>query len=353
MKNRIPAWLGMGTLAALIGLFGASALAAEQTPKNWKMPRTAYGQPDLQGVWTNATITPLERPKEFANLVLTDAEAKTIEAQNSQFNEEADAPTDPKLRTQDLPASCGLGFTGADCGYNNFWIDRGREVITVNGERRSSLIVDPPNGKVPLLPERQKFMAERIKGMRSNFDGPEVRPLAERCLLAFGSSSGPPMLPVLYNNHYQIVQTKDTVMILVEMVHDARTVHLNGKPLPANVRKWMGHSIGRWEGDTLVVETSNFTEKESFRGSTSNLKVIERFTRVGPDKMNYRFTVEDPAAFVSPWSAEYPFYTTNEQIYEYACHEGNYALPGILAGAREDEKKKAAAAPATTGGAGK
>ena len=138
----------------------------------------------------------------------------------------------------------------------------------MNGERRSSLLVDPPNGKVPLLPERQKFLAERIKTMRTNFDGPEVRPLAERCLLAFGSSSGPPMMPVLYNNHYQIVQNKDTVMILVEMVHDARVIHLGGKPLPANVSKWMGHSIGRWEGDTLVVETSNFTEKESFRGST-------------------------------------------------------------------------------------
>jgi hypothetical protein len=182
------------------------------------------------------------------------------------------------------------------------------------------------------------MLAERFTMMRTNFDGPEVRPLAERCLLAFGSSSGPPMLPVLYNNHYQIVQSQDTVVILVEMVHDARIIRLNAKP--SGLSKWMGDSVGRWEGDTLVVETTNFTDKESFRGSTPKLKITERFTRVGPDKMNYRVTMDDPAAFTQPWTAEYPFYTTNEPIYEYACHEGNYALPGILAGAREDEKRK-------------
>jgi hypothetical protein len=299
-------------------------------------------------MWTNATITPLERPKELGDrLVITDAEARTIEAQNDAFAEESDAPTDPKTRTQDLPESCGLGFKGADCGYNHFWIDRGREVITVNGERRSSLITAPADGRVPaLVPERQKVMAQRTMGMRTNFDGPEARPLAERCLLAFGSSSGPPMLPVLYNNHYQVVQTKDTVMILVEMVHDARIIRLGGKHLPSTMRKWMGDSVGHWEGDTLVVETTNFTDKEMFRGATQDLKITERFTRVGPGEMNYRFIVEDPAAFTQTWSAEYPFHMTGEAIYEYACHEGNYALPGILAGAREEEKRK------TAGGAG-
>jgi hypothetical protein len=325
-------------LAALVA-FAAPALAGEQVPKNWKMPRTADGHPDLQGFWTNATITPLERPAEFGTrLVISDDEAKKIEAANQQFAEESDAPTDPKLKTQDLPHSCGLGFTGADCGYNHFWIDRGQEVITVNGERRSSLIIDPPDGKVPMLPERRKLLGQRMMAMRSNFDGPEVRPLAERCLMAFGSSAGPPMLPVLYNNHYQIVQNKDTVMILVEMVHDARVVRMGGQHPPRTMRKWMGDSVGRWEGDTLVVETANFTEKESFRGSTESLKVTERFTRVAPDKMVYRVTIEDPGAFTQPWSIEYPFYATNEPLYEYACHEGNYALPGILAGARADEK---------------
>ena len=332
-------------LSALV--LGAPAIAAA-APAKWQAPRTADGHPDLQGIWTNATITPLERPKEFGErLVISEAEAKTIESQNQQFNDEADAPTDPTTRTQDLPHSCGLGFTGADCGYNNFWIDRGQSVIEVNGERRSSLIVEPKDGRVPLLPERQKLLTERYMMMRTNFDGPEARPLAERCLLAFGSSSGPPMLPVLYNNHYQIVQSRDTVMILVEMVHDARIIRLNGKP--SGVSKWMGDSVGRWEGDTLMVETSNFTDKESFRGATPKVKITERFTRVAPDKINYRVTVDDSTAFAQPWTAEYPFYITNEPIYEYACHEGNYALPGILAGAREDEKRK----PPTTAASGK
>jgi hypothetical protein len=334
---------GLAVLLASLG--STAAVAAEQAPKNWRAPRTADGQPDLQGVWTNATITPLERPAEFGErLVITDAEAQKIESANQQFAEESDAPTDPNVKTQDLPHSCGLGFSGADCGYNHFWIDRGRQVITVNGERRSSLIVDPPNGKVPaLLPDRQKLMAQRMLAMRQNFDGPEARPLAERCLLAFGSSSGPPILPVLYNNHHQIVQTKDTVVILVEMVHDARVVRLGGAPLPKGIAKWMGDSIGHWEGETLVVETTNFTDKEIFRGSTPSLKVTERFTRVAPDTMNYRVTMEDPGAFTKPWTVEYPFYATAEKIYEYACHEGNYALPGILAGARADEQKASAA----------
>jgi hypothetical protein len=320
-------------------LLPALTLSAEPASK-WQVPRTADGHPDLQGMWTNATITPLERPKEFGDrLVISDAEAKRLEAENQKFSEEADAPTDPKTRTQDLPHSCGLGFTGADCGYNFFWIDRGQSVIAVNGERRSSLIVEPKDGRIPMRPDRLKLLTERYMSMRTNFDGPEARPLGERCLLAFGSSSGPPMLPVLYNNHYQIVQNQDTVVILVEMVHDARIIRLNGKPLPKHIRKWMGDSVGRWEGNTLVVETSNFTELESFRGSTENLKVIERFTRVAPDTINYQVTLDDPTAFSQAWTAEYPFHATEEPIYEYACHEGNYALPGILAGAREDEKK--------------
>jgi hypothetical protein len=332
----------------LVLLLSATPAVAADTAK-WRVPRTADGHPDLQGVWTNATITPLERPKEFGDrLVIGEAEAKAIEAQNQQFNEASDAPTDPKTRTQDLPHSCGLGFTGADCGYNNFWIDRGQTVAEVNGERRTSLIVEPANGRVPLLPERQKLLTERYLAMRTNFDGPEARPLAERCLLAFGSSSGPPMLPVLYNNHYQIVQTKDAVMILVEMVHDARIVRLGGKP--SGIPKWMGDSVGRWEGDTLVVETTNFTEKESFRGSTPDMKITERFTRVAPDKIDYRVTIDDPVAYSQAWTAEYPFYATNEPIYEYACHEGNYALPGILAGAREDEKRQPPAQTKVSGG---
>lgn len=327
---------------ALCAAHSAVAQTTATSP-DWKAPRTAGGHPDLQGMWTNATITTLERPNEFGDrLIMTQAEAKTIESQNDAFNADASAPTAPGTKTEDLPESCGLGFKGADCGYNFFWIDRGSQVLTVNGERRTSLIIDPPNGKVPpLLPERQKTVMQRYMAMRSNFDGPEARPAGERCLLSFGSSSGPPMLPVLYNNHYQIVQNQDTVMILVEMVHDVRVIRLGGKPLPKNIRKWMGDSIGRWDGETLVVETTNFTDQETFRGATADLKVIERFTRVGPETINYRFTVEDPAAFTRPFSGEYAFHLTNDPIYEYACHEGNYALPGILAGARADEKAAA------------
>lgn len=324
-------------VALACGAAGAVAHegAKAKTSSNWKAPRTADGHPDLQGVWTGATITPLERPDQFGTrLVISEAEAKQLEGAEAQYNAEADAPSD---LSKPAAATCRSG-SGPTCGYNNFWIDRGSQVITVNGERRSSLIVDTPDGKVPLLPERRQYLAGRMQSMRDNFDGPEVRPLGERCLLAFGSSSGPPMLPVLYNNHYQIVQNRDTVVILVEMVHDARIVRMGGKHLPDTVRKWMGDSIGRWDGDTLVVETRNFTDNESFRGATRDLKVTERFTRVGPDKIEYRFTIEDPKAYTQAWSGEIPFYATNDAIYEYACHEGNYALPGILAGAREQER---------------
>ena len=326
--------------AAVALLCAASGAAARDaaTADVWRAPRTEHGHPDLQGVWTNATITPLERPDRFGDrLVITEEEARELEGAEAAYNAEADAPSD---LSKPAPATCRSG-SGPTCGYNNFWIDRGSQVATVNGERRSSLIVDPPNGKAPLRPERRQYMTERANRMRQNFDGPEARPLGERCLLAFGSSSGPPMLPVLYNNHYQIVQTKDAVVILVEMVHDARIIRLDGRPAPAKAPKWMGDSVGRWDGDTLVVETTNFTAHESFRGATPQVRITERFRRAAPDRIEYQFTVEDPNAFTQAWSGEIPFHRTEDPIYEYACHEGNYALPGILAGAREEEKAAA------------
>jgi hypothetical protein len=325
-------------VALLCAASGAAAREAASTAgnKDWRTPRTEHGHPDLQGVWTNATITPLERPDRFGDrLVITEDEARELEGAEAAYNEAADAPSD---LTKPAPATCRSG-SGPTCGYNNFWIDRGSQVATVNGERRSSLIVDPANGKAPLAPERRQHLAERR--VSQNFDGPEARPLGERCLLAFGSSSGPPMLPVLYNNNYQIVQTKEAVVILVEMVHDARIIRLQGRPAPRGVPKWMGDSVGSWEGDTLVVETTNFTRHESFRGATPDAKIIERFRRAAPDKIEYRFTVEDPKAFTQAWSGEIPFYRTDNPLYEYACHEGNYALPGILAGARAEEKAAA------------
>ncbi|HMN46503.1 MAG TPA: hypothetical protein PKE27_18145 [Povalibacter sp.] len=331
--------------AALVsGATGANA--AEQPWKNYEAPRTAFGQPDLQGNWTNATLTPLEREAKFGDrLTIPADEAQTIESAEADANEKANLPTDPKLGIKDLPHDCGRGFTGVNCGYNSFWVDPGTQVMQINGEYRTSMIVDPPNGKVPpLLPEARQAMAARYaarSGGSGNADGPEVRSLGERCILSFGSSAGPPMIPLLYNNNYQIVQNRDTVLILVEMVHDARIVRLDAKHGPSTVRKWMGDSVGRWEGDTLVVETINFPRQQSFRGASQNLKVTERFTRVEPGKILYEFQIDDPGTFTQPWRGQVAMNATNEKIYEYACHEGNYALPGILAGAREAERQAA------------
>lgn len=320
----------------------ATAGQAGELPANWQLPRTEHGHPDLQGFWTNATITPLERDPKFGDrLVLAPAEAQVVEQGLEQFRADQDKPTDPSHGIEDLPRECGFGFSGVNCGYNAFWVDPGTQLITLNGEKRSSIIVEPKNGRVPpLTPTGQA----RLRYMYAGYvqaDGPERRPLGERCLLSFDSSAGPPMLPLLYNNMYQIVQTQDLVMIHIEMVHDTRIVPLHGKPRPAGVRQWMGDSIGHWEGDTLVIETTNFRKEQVFRGAAENLKVTERFTRVGPNQIAYRFSVEDPTSFTQPWSGELAFNASKERMYEYACHEGNYALPGILAGAREEEKAAA------------
>src|SRR5918995_2108989 len=334
-----------------VALCAATASANDTTTAGkWRAPRTADGHPDLQGTWTNATITPFERPEKYAErLVLSEQEADELEQTEAKFNATADAPTDPKTRVEDLPASCGRGFSGANCGYNNFWVDPGTKLINVNGQRRASMLVDPPNGRLPPMTDAGKQrMAQRMAAFRRGdggggaADGPEMRSLGERCILSFGSSAGPPMTSLLYNNNYQIVQTKDTVLIFVEMVHDARVVRLNSKHRPANVRTWMGDPIGWWEGETLVVETTNFRPDQSFRASSQNLKVTERFTRVDPNQVLYRFTVEDPDTFTRPFSGEVAMNATGEKIYEYACHEGNYALPGILAGARAQEAEAAA-----------
>jgi len=321
---------------------------------SWKVPRTLNGQPDLQGNWTNATLTQLERaPQLGTRLNLTAEEAAKIEGTAAEHVEENAKPTDPSLGIQDLPKDCGYGFTGTNCGYNNFWVDRGTQVIRIDGQPRSSILTEPANGRLPeITPQARRQMAARGANRRGRgTEGPEARSLGERCLMSFGSSAGPPMLPLMYNNTYSIVQTGDTVMIVVEMVHDARIIRLGGKPLPKNIKRWMGDSIGRWEGDTLVVETTNFHPLQSFRGANENLKVIERFTRTSPDRIHYQFTVEDPTTFAQPFSGEVPLNATPGKLYEYACHEGNYALPGILAGAREEERAatgKPAATPRAT-----
>jgi hypothetical protein len=242
---------------------------------------------------------------------------------------------------------------GAVGGYNNFWLASGTKVITVNGEKRSSIVVDPPDGHIPAMKadaraRNQTLLAAAVNpsageasgpGTAGAFDNPEQRPLSERCLLGFGSTSGPPTLPnYFYNNLKQIVQTRDTIMILNEMVHDARVIRMNANHLPPKIRKWMGDSIGRWDGDTLVVDTTNFTDKTRYEGSGENLHVVERFTRIDPNTILYRFTIDDPTTWDRPWTGEYPWVATNEQIFEYACHEGNHALENILRGARVQER---------------
>jgi hypothetical protein len=337
-----------GSLAPGRGVrFGFPVLALLCTQvalgQSYKAPRTDHGYPDFQGIWTNATITPFVRPAELGERrAHTADEAAVLEKGIADYNAKANLPSDPKDTVQDLERKgCELrGFANnANCAYNQFWADSGTHLIDINGEKRTSIIVDPANGRLPpMLPAAQARNAQRrqLFAAAGPAGGPEARPLGERCLQSFGSSAGPPMLPLMYNNNYQIVQNKDTVMILVEMVHDLRVIRIGGKP--GHLRKWMGDSIGRYEGDTLVVETTNFIEQQTFQGTSENRKVIERFTRVSPDKILYKFTVEDPATFERPFSGELTMNASQGPIYEYACHEGNYALPGVLAGAREEER---------------
>ena len=357
--------------ALLIANEGLSAQAkpapAQQTAAKPKIPRLADGRPDLQGTYDIATMTPVDRPRGVKNLVLTEQEAAAMEKYEAQRQVKNDAPlkgdrgappvggetTQPKTYLEFLEQAGG-GVVG---GYNNFWLSGGDHVIRVDGQPRSSLIIDPPDGQVPpMKPEavkrNQTFLAgaaapdaseSASSGPPGAFDGPETRPLAERCLLGFLNTSGPPTLPnYFYNNLKQIVQTKDTIVILVEMVHDARVIRMNAEHLAPTVRKWMGDSVGHWEGDTLVVDTTNFTSKTQFRGSGETLHVVERFTRVDPKTLLYRFTVDDSSTWDRPWTGEYPWTATKENLYEYACHEGNYSLPGMLRGARQKEAEDAA-----------
>jgi len=347
---------------ALSGLALAPAAALAQTGAKtgaktggYTAPRTAFGQPDLQGNWTNATITPFERDAKLGDrLALSDQEVKSLEGDNAKLVAEGNKPTDPNAKVTDLPTNCGRGFTGVDCGYNSAWVDPGTKIIDLGGVKRSSILVSPANGRLPPMTKaaQEKMRARMATLRRGNFDNPENRSLGERCILSFGSSAGPPMLPLLYNNNYQIVQTKDEVAIEVEMVHDLRHIRLTGQHPPADVKLWMGDSLGHWEGDTLVVETTNMRPEQNFRGASVGSKIIERFTRVSPNQIKYSFTVDDPQIYTAPYTGEVALNATKGPIYEYACHEGNYALPGILAGARNEEKQALASAKAAASGGG-
>ena len=340
----------------------AAASVSAQGAKPYSPKRLADGHPDLQGTYDLATITPLERlPGDPPTLTQEKAEAlqKAEMARRAKDNlpSKADRPAPPVGGDTSIPHSffellerAGGGAVG---GYNRFWLNQGTAYTVVDGQIRTSIVVDPPNGH---LPPFNATAQKRMAGARARptsderennsptaeppgaFDNPEQRPLGERCLLGFGSTSGPPALPdYFYNDLHQIVQTPDSIMILTEMVHDARIVRMNAQHLPKTIRRWMGDSVGHWEGDTLVVDTTNFNDKTRFHNATENLHVVERFTRLDDKTLLYRFTVEDAETWDRPWTGEYTWPATDKPIYEYACHEGNYALGDILRGARREE----------------
>ncbi|MDE0004821.1 MAG: hypothetical protein OXQ29_19190 [Rhodospirillaceae bacterium] len=306
---------------------------------DYKAPRTADGQPDLQGIWSNAILTPLERPAEFADQpFLTEEQAAAYQVRR---NEET------FRGNRDIPVETDVAHA-----YNDFWWDWGSEIART---RQTSLIVDPPDGRIPALtPEGEERRAEREAYRRMHpADGPEDRLLRERCIMWSGNGDqggGPPMLPSAYNNNFHLVQTPDHVLLLKEMVHETRVVPLDGRPpMHDSVRQWLGSSRGHWEGDTLVVETTNFTHKTHFQSTSEHMRLTERFTRVADDVLIYEFTVEDPVTLTRPWTAQIPTVRLDGLIYEFACHETNRGMVGILSGARARER--AAAETATQEGA--
>ncbi|MGE0621315.1 MAG: hypothetical protein AB7I04_11825 [Pseudomonadales bacterium] len=320
---------------------------------------SAAERPDLSGTYNVATLTPLQRPDRFEGKPsITAEEAKAIAEYWANNLAKDAAPSDPN---RSAPPEGGVeiyvpefaGAAGGVGGYNAFYVDIGESNFLLDGRYPTSIITTPENGKLPPMTEVGRARAMKMREGRENtgtawwldqpvgpYDDPELRPLAERCLLGFGSTAGPPALPVMYNNMKRIVQTDDHVMILNEMNHDARVVRMNAEHAPPEVRRWMGDSVGRWEGDTLVVDTTNFREENGLFLAGANLHVVERFSRLADGNLLYEFTVEDDA-WAAPWGGRYVWPASDEQVYEYACHEGNYALGGILRGARLLEEEAA------------
>jgi hypothetical protein len=320
---------------APLGMF--SHAVAQGPASDWVVPRTANGHPDLQGNWTNVTVTPFLREEGKGPLFTWD-EVAQLEGRAAARVERGARASDPDR----APPTAGRS-TG---GYNNVYIDRGKIVAMVNGEPRSSLVTNPPDGRMPpMTPEgrRSRDAYRAFRGSFGPYDNPENRPLGERCIMSFGSSAGPPMIPnTFYNNNYTIVQTAEYVMIATEMVHDVRIIRLGEPdPMPDHMRPWMGDSWGHWEGDALVVETSKINPLQTFRGMppAKHRTVTERLTRVDEQTILYEFTVDDPETYSEPWGGEIPFKAFDDLLYEYSCHEGNYALDNILRGARYQERQ--------------
>lgn len=330
----------MVRFALVIAVAAAAVLTGPQT----------LARVDLSGTYDVATLTPLQRPPHFGdNLYLTPEQAEQLAAADRQRELDDLKQSDPNREAPPEGGDGSAGAAGNVGGYNAFWIDNGDQAFTVDGKFRTSIITAPADGRQPeMTPVGAAKLAERRKMRRPNsgtawwlaedgpgpYDNPEMRPLAERCLLGFGPVAGPPMLPALYNNVKRIIQTDEYVMIMAEMVHDVRVVRMNAEHRPDSVRTWLGDSIGWWEGDTLVVETTNFKDQPALYNASSNLKVTECFKRIDKDTLHYSFTVEDPTVWEEPWSGDYPWPATDEKLFEYACHEGNYALGNIMRGAR-------------------
>ena len=324
------------TLAAPI--WAADAVPAAKTD-TWTPPKTAWGEPDLRGVWDFRTITPLERPKELSGKdILSDQEAAEFATKTLKQRNKDRRTTDGLTVREDIRNA-----------YNQFWWDYGDKLTE---DKRTSLIVDPPDGRIPSLTPLGQKRYDEIRANRARpAHSPVDRGVAERCLLGF--NAGPPYTPSAYNNNVHIFQTPGYAVLLIEMVNDARIVPLDGRPHPPeDIRQWRGDARGHWEGNTLVVESANFTDKTTFRGSGKNMRLTERFTRVGPERIRYEYTIDDPESFTKPWTAAIPMKKTDEPMFEYACHEGNYSMLTMLEGARADDKaaeeaaKKQATQPA-------
>jgi len=344
MDNNSARRLGL----AVLGL----VLTAAATAQTQNIPRTSSGRPDLSGTYDVSTLTPLQRPTELGDkMSLTDEEAAEVAEQERRRMENRNAPSDPNRGAPPRGGDGSQGAAGNVGGYNSFWIDRGTGAYQIDGEWRTSILIDPQNGRYPPTTEARQEAVRAGLGRRPQNDGTaywleagldnsgpydnmEQRPYAERCILSFGSTSGPPMLPALYNNHKRIVQGEDTVLILIEMVHDARIVRMNAEHDPPEIKKWLGDSIGWWEGDTLVVETTNFVDQPAFRQGSGNMMVTERFRMQDAETLIYSFTVEDPTVWTAPFTGEYAWPRSDNKVFEYACHEANYALEGIMKGAR-------------------
>ena len=319
--------------ASLDAQTGSRATAAAN--RQWTPGRTADGQIDIEGVWDFSTITPLERPASLGEKqTFTEEEAAAFErAENLRQNRDL---IDSKKG--------GLNYLpGSVVPYNEFWYERGNAIV---GSRRTSLIVDPPDGRIPALTPQARRRLEALDAEARDeqlgtvrADSAQARSLVDRCIA--GLNAGPPFFPGAYNNRVQIVQGPEHVVFVMEMVHEPRVVPVDGRPhVPSAIRPYVGDSRGRWDGRTLVVDTTNFLRETSFRGSSASMRLEERFTRTGPDTLVYQFTVEDPDTWARPWTVVVPLQRVDELVYEYACHEGNYAMRNILAGVRAQERAR-------------